>query len=61
MRRRAILMILVIIDNWIVAKILKLQPSHYTISIFPRIRSPVKGEIRFFFRFLVNFCNDWGQ
>ena len=55
MRRRAILMILVIINNWIVAKILKLQPSHYTISIFPRIRSPVKGEIRFFFSIFGKF------
>jgi hypothetical protein len=55
MRRRAILMILVIINNRIVAKILKLQPSHYTISIFPRIRSPVKGEIRFFFSIFGKF------
>jgi hypothetical protein len=51
MRRHATLMILVIIDNGIVAKILKLQPSHYIISIFPQIRSPVKGESGFFFDF----------
>lgn len=51
MRRRAILMILVIIYNRMVAKILKLQLSHYTIGIFPRIRSPVKGESGFFFDF----------
>jgi len=35
-----------------VAKILKLQPSHYIISIFPRIGGPVKGESGVFFDFL---------
>ena len=61
MRRHAILMILVIIYNGMVAKILKLRPSHYIKSMFPQIRGRVKGESGFFFRFLVNFCNDWGQ
>jgi hypothetical protein len=48
MRRRAILMILVIIDNWMDAKNLKSQPSHYIINIFPRIGGPVKGKSGFF-------------
>ncbi|MEY3066913.1 MAG: hypothetical protein RLZZ532_3705 [Cyanobacteriota bacterium] len=55
MRRHAILMILVIIYNGMVAKILKLRPSHYIKSMFPQIRGRVKGESGFFFSIFGKF------